>query len=422
MMGNRTALTLFVSIFLIIPLGTLPSVSMLKYSSFLTVISMFFMTFVVILRCAQKVGIKSGTIADPTPQLWNWSWEAFKAAPVIWYNSGFIFQAIPVLAPYPKQFTRPRMIAVMATVTFIVSALMISLGIPGYLTFFKQSNGNILTNYAIDDTLVGICRALVTVVVVCSYPLFNMPLRDSLFYLLRHLHDWTTGKITHTAEDDAAFAAAEADSPSSTTSSTPTTTATAPSPSSSHESTQESYSTNSEEHGEEMVTLDFDGSTATKSPTPTSSPGSPISPQPNNTMRTTTTNFQNNKTTRGDTEEAERAHKTHIYWMKCFIQTFVCWLAAFAIAYVIPDITVIIGFVASTFSPLYYFALPACVALTLPERTTSTKIGGYFLLCVCAYFIISGLGTYLLPKNVMYHALPSHSHTNATAALVCPLV
>lgn len=391
MLGNRTPLTLLVSLFFILPLGTLPSVSMLKYSSFLTVMSMVFMTFVVILRATQKVGVKSGTIPNATPDLWNWSWEAFRAAPVIWYNSGFIFQAIPVLAPSPKQFTRSRMLVVMAVVTFIVSALMISLGVSGYLTFFDHSNGNILTNYAIDDTLVGICRALVTVVVVCSYPLFNMPLRDSVFYLLRHLRDWNSGKITHTAEDDAAFAAAEADSSSH-----------ASTPPASHET----CSTTSEENtSEEMVRLDFNERTVEAISAET--PSAPVS---------------TSSSTAPSTEHTvhEQVPSGYKLWMRCFIQTFVCWIAAFTIAYVIPDITVIIGFVASTFSPFYYFALPACVALSLPERTTRTKVGGVFLLCACVYFVISGLGTYLLPKNIMYPPLPTSHYSNVTATLVAP--
>lgn len=372
-LSHRTPLIVLVSLLFIIPLGSLPSVNMLQYSSFLTFASLVFMTISIIIRYSQKVGSQPPNPPESPVVLWNWSWGVLKAIPIIWYNSGFIFQAIPVLVQRPKQFTHTRNAFIMTAVTLIVALLMTTLGIPGYLTFFDRSNGNILTNYSIDDPLIGICRALVTVVVVCSYPLFNMPLREALFYLFRQFKEYQASRSKTTPPTT--LAAPQSHSSSSTFSI--------------EERSPDTISTSSEDTSTsvdtEMVKLDFDANGVQ-----TQVPPVLLSETP---LETNVVNYQ-------------AASSPYAVWMRSFIQTFVCWVLAFTLAYVIPDITVVIGFVASTFSPVYYFALPGLVALSLPEKKTATRVGGYFLLALCALFIASGIGTYFLPKNIPTPALP----------------
>jgi len=364
-LAHRTPLIILVSVLFIVPLGSLPSVNMLQYSSFLTFASLVFMTISIIVRYSQKVGSQPPNPSESPVVLWNWSWGVLKAIPIIWYNSGFIFQAIPVLVQRPKQFTHTRNAFIMAAVTLIVALLMTTLGIPGYLTFFERSNGNILTNYAIDDPLIGICRALVTVVVVCSYPLFNMPLREALFYLFRQFKEYRANKSN---PSQLTLAAPQILSPSS--------------PFSSEDpNSPDTISTSSEDTSTstdaEMIKLDFDAKVQVPPVLFDEAP-----------LEVSVVNSQ------------QQANSAYAVWMRSFIQTFVCWILAFTLAYVIPDITVVIGFVASTFSPVYYFALPGLVALSLPEKKTATRVGGYFLLSLCALFIASGIGTYFLPKNI----------------------
>jgi amino acid permease len=314
----------------------------------------------------------------------------------------------------------------MATVTFVVAGLMIALGVPGYLTFFNRSNGNILTNYAIDDPLIGVCRALVTVVVVCSYPLFNMPLRDSLFYLQAQFIQFQARRRGLTSSSPALQASSSSSAPPHNSHSSPLY---------SDEMTIDTVSTSSDEATTstdvEMVRLDFDAISPSKAfsdleiahpshldlnAQPSLGTGS-IAIQNVVVMDTPRSIPSSNGTIEETISPTQEQNKTN--WMKSFVQTFVCWVLAFTLAYVIPDITVIIGFVASTFSPIYYFALPGIVALSLPEGRKATRIGGYFLLSLCAIFILSGLTTYFMPKNTVYPPLPSrHNATSSHTSTV----
>lgn len=412
MLGNRTALTLIISVIFIIPLGSLPSVSMLQYSSFLTVISMIFMTIVIIVRSSQHVGDVVGTEESHHPVLWNWSWEALRALPIVWYNSGFIFQAIPVLSQNERQFTQKRTIGIMAVVTSIVAGLMLALGLPGYMTFYDRTNGNLLTNYAIDDPLIGVCRALVTVVVVCSYPLFNLPLRESVFYLLGQVKAFQERQSAASAlalpatELSSVSSLGSLSSLSSSTDSDQSTKSSISgfaSPTSQDELLHSEYETTSEDnvhlpHTDSMVDLDLDGPRIHEIPDDANGPitipeAPPAPPQP-------------------DTQIEFQSQSLFAVYSRTVIQTIIAWALAFTLAYVIPDITIVISFVASTFSPIYYFCLPALVALSLPDKTNRTKMGAYMLFACCAIFLINGWGTYFLPKNVVSPALPSYNSTS----------
>lgn len=417
MLGNRTALTLLVSVIFIIPLGSLPSVSMLQYSSFLTVISLIFMTIAIIVRSGQHVGNVVGTEESHHPVLWNWSWEVLRAIPIVWYNSGFIFQAIPVLAGNERQFTQTRIMAIMGAVTFIVAGLMLSLGISGYMTFFDLTNGNVLTNYAIDDPLIGVCRTLVTVVVVCSYPLFNLPLRESVFYLLGQIKEFQARKSASSALAAAPVelsSVSSIGSMSSLSSSTDSDTSSRTgsgfmSPTSQDELVMHGeYDLSSGDnsrlpHSDSMVELDLDASRIHEIPDDSTGHISIPEALPSTLKSESVV----------DSKEFGNQSLFAVY-SRTVIQTIIAWALAFTVAYVIPDITVVISFVASTFSPIYYFCLPAIVALSLPDKTTRTKVGAYMLFVLCALFLFGGWGTYFLPKNVVSPALPS-SNSTATA-------
>lgn len=408
MLGNRTALTLIISVIFIIPLGSLPSVSMLQYSSFLTVISMVFMAIVVIVRSSQHVGDVVGTEESHHPVLWNWSWEALRALPIVWYNSGFIFQAIPVLSQNERQFTNKRTMGIMAVVTSIVAGLMLALGLPGYMTFYDRTNGNLLTNYAIDDPLIGVCRALVTVVVVCSYPLFNLPLRESVFYLLGQIKAFQERQSAASALALPATELSTVSSLSSLSSSTDSDSSKSAmsgfaSPTSHDELLHSEFETASEDnlhlpHSDSVVELDLDGPQIHEIPDDSAGPikipeASPVPRQ-------------------ADAQIEFQSQSLFAVYSRTVIQTIIAWALAFTLAYVIPDITIVISFVASTFSPVYYFCLPAFVALSLPDKTNRTKIGAYVLFACCALFLVDGWGTYFLPKNVVSPALPSYNSTS----------
>lgn len=438
MLGNRTALTILISILFIIPLGTMPSISMLRYSSFLTFLSMIFMTIAIVIRYNQQVGQISSVQENQGPVLWNWSWEALRAAPIVWYNSGFIFQAIPVLAQNDAQFTRNRIAAIMLVVTVIVSALMLTLGIPGYMTFFERTNGNVLTNYAMDDPLMGVCRALVTVVVVCSYPLFNLPLREALFYLFQQFQEWkqTRDALAASAKKVVDIPSHESDGSEigensskdalgmKSTTFNPNATHYASGDANESSSgyfssfSNDSYLTQehnlhsdtdgmSASNSEQMVRLDIDGSAeddAEIAQIPDDSLGPIVLPEPS--LR-----YQQTQVSDEEKVNLPISERPFAVYSRTFIQTFVTWIFAFTLAYVIPDITVVISFVASTFSPIYYFCLPAMVALSLPDKTSKTKMGAYLLFGCCALFLVAGWATYFLPKNVVSPALPSSPKT-----------
>lgn len=55
----------------------------------------------------------------------------------------------------------------------------------GFLTFGASSNGLILNNYSVSDTLMSISRIAVAVSVTCSYPLIFLGARDGLFDLFK---------------------------------------------------------------------------------------------------------------------------------------------------------------------------------------------------------------------------------------------
>jgi hypothetical protein len=308
------------------------------------------------------------------------------------------------LAANPAQFTTKRLIGIMGAVTAIVAVLMVSLGLSGYLTFFNNTNGNVLTNYSIDDPLIGVCRALVTVIVVCSYPLFNMPLRESLFYLFGQFKQYRANKSLGTAhvmsaepmEDLSKKGIISEDNSTSAWHSDDT----AQTHSASSDELNQGYETG------DTIKLDLDAIIGLQS-------GEDAIPE-NRDLETSTPPSQPESSTKAANISGDFVKESpYAVWMRSAIQTAVAWALAFSLAYVIPDITIVIGFVGSTFSPIYYFALPALVALSLPEGKKSTRIGAYFLFACCAYFLIAGFAAYALPKNKVTPPLPSFQNQTA---------
>lgn len=67
----------------------------------------------------------------------------------------------------------------------LCSVLYIIVGVLGYATFGDTVKGNILESYP-NDTIIGIARLAISLLVAVSYPLMCKPARDSALSLLRN--------------------------------------------------------------------------------------------------------------------------------------------------------------------------------------------------------------------------------------------
>jgi len=177
--ANRIFATIFISVVFIFPLALQKKINNLRFSSTLSVICLTFIIFVVILRCSQHIH------ELPNHQIKYFGDKSIlQAIPLVI----FAFRCHTALPPIYKELKDNQETWRIKSVIFLsllmCSILYYSNAIFGYLTFFETTKGNILNNYAQDDVLANVARALLTAVMVCHYPMVAYCCRSAFDHFL----------------------------------------------------------------------------------------------------------------------------------------------------------------------------------------------------------------------------------------------
>jgi amino acid permease len=169
--------TLVVTLIVFYPLSALKSIHSLRITSFLAIVGIVFLLVCVFLRAFQF--ISSNGFSSQLKLVDSNIQNVFEAIPIILF--AYVFH--PSVFPVWSEMKDKGKFGISAAiyVSIIIGGLIyISVGIFAYLTFYDQTQGNILLNY-IGDPLMFIAKLGYTAVVAFSYPIMSYPLRYTSF-------------------------------------------------------------------------------------------------------------------------------------------------------------------------------------------------------------------------------------------------
>lgn len=191
----RTPVLLGITVVVLLPLCLLKDLSMLAYTSLLGSAGLLYTLGFMALRFEDGSYAPGGRFYESQKPEFQ---QSFLGAPgsfhidpintpilVCLLSTAFIAHYnAPRFYEQLKDRSVPRFDAVV-TASFAVSILFfMGFMLVGYLTFGKNSQGNILNNYSAEDPLASIARLAVGLSVVFTYPLAFTGLRDGLTSLL----------------------------------------------------------------------------------------------------------------------------------------------------------------------------------------------------------------------------------------------
>jgi len=179
---DRRVVALIISIIGIIPLASLKNFNSLRFSSTLAIVSVAFTVFVVIFRSSQHLPLSPE--AKSEIKYFNFELELFDALPLISFAFGCHMQLIPIFGELKDNHLPYRGNWVIVCTNLVCIVLYSLTGTFGYLNFPTSEEGNVLKNYADNDVLVNVARAVLCFVIVCHYPPSNYCCRAALEYLI----------------------------------------------------------------------------------------------------------------------------------------------------------------------------------------------------------------------------------------------
>jgi len=179
--SSRVAVTIAVSVVGILPLASLKNFNSLRFSSTLAIISVSFTVFVIMFRSAREFPLTEYTKEHIT--YFNYGMGIFDALPLISFAFGCHMQMIPIFNELKDNHEPKKGNAVILSTSAVCLTLYTITAIFGYLQFPTNVEGNILKNYADNDVLVNVARAMLCFVIVCHYPPSNYCCRAALDYL-----------------------------------------------------------------------------------------------------------------------------------------------------------------------------------------------------------------------------------------------
>jgi len=179
--ANRIATSLIISVLFILPLALQRKMHHLRFSSTLSIFCVTYIVFIIIYKSTgylKDVKDKDILYAN-TANIEPFSGIALMSFAL---NCHFSMPLIYVELKYNQIVWRIQAI-VIATMT-ICGILYCTTAIFGYLSFLGDVKDNILLNYANDDGIVNSARILLTLVMICHFPVVSFSCRSALDYLL----------------------------------------------------------------------------------------------------------------------------------------------------------------------------------------------------------------------------------------------
>ncbi|EDQ89351.1 uncharacterized protein MONBRDRAFT_37064 [Monosiga brevicollis MX1] len=132
-----------------------------------------YLVVVVVMRSRESIIEGPGEDAN----FFNLSESVFRALPIVTlaYTCQMNLFSLVTTLHNP---TRRRVRNVTTAALTVCMLIYIIVGVFGYLTFFEETQGNVLLNYEVDDKFVMVGRLGVALVVLCSFPLMMHPCGD----------------------------------------------------------------------------------------------------------------------------------------------------------------------------------------------------------------------------------------------------
>lgn len=173
----RTYVILVMGVVILLPLSFIRNLHSLRFTSAISLLSIFYTIFLLCFSlCHHVTPISQGL------RVWDGSVCTFSSVAIMnvlftaHYNGPRFYQEL-------KDRSLPRFAKTVAGAMAMAFAVYATMGIVGYLRFGNESLGNILNNFAVNDTYAIVARLVLAVGVSCSFPLCFHAIRTSIFTL-----------------------------------------------------------------------------------------------------------------------------------------------------------------------------------------------------------------------------------------------
>jgi amino acid permease len=165
-----------VTLLVIYPLALLPRINALRFTSVAAVVCVLYLVVVICVKSGMQIAddFDSSRIVYGTASL-----NMFQAFPIITFAFSFHMTLFNIQAA----MQRPGRILMVVLMSMLSAGLLyIVVGMFGYLSFFEETNENVLLNYE-NDIAVTVGKFALALVMCFSFPLLHYPLRESILNL-----------------------------------------------------------------------------------------------------------------------------------------------------------------------------------------------------------------------------------------------
>ena len=161
----------------VLPLACLRKLDSLKFSSSLAMLGVFYLVLLIVVRGIQL--LSQGSLAQCLERegcfsLWKVTIATTNSIPIITLAFSCQMNFFTILAELHHP-TFQRMTSVNVRATTICFFVYLIVSVFGYLSFYDATRGNILLNFATDDTLANIGRVAMVLVITTSFPMMSHP-------------------------------------------------------------------------------------------------------------------------------------------------------------------------------------------------------------------------------------------------------
>jgi len=173
-------IVLCVTAVLVMPLSCLRYINLLRFTSLAALVAVFYIMVAIIYRSGESILEHGWKCNDHGCMSYaNFDLDFFRAVPIICFAFTCQMNVFSIFSEL-KNPTRGRMLGTGVGSLAVSGFVYLLIAVFGYLTFFGETQGNILLNYAIDDPLFIVARIALSLILFLSYPLMAHPLVNSL--------------------------------------------------------------------------------------------------------------------------------------------------------------------------------------------------------------------------------------------------
>jgi len=177
-----------VAVVIMLPLSALKRMDSLRFTSMIAIVCIIYLVTVIMVRSCSYLRQQGVNTQDL--YLFKFSVEIFTVLPIIGFAFTFHMQIFPIMIEMKDQ----KQIHPAINVSVIIcSVCYLTVGIFGYLHFYKDTQDNILKNYLDADIVVDIGKVALFFIMCFSYPLLSYTARivfDELAFKLQPTPRW----------------------------------------------------------------------------------------------------------------------------------------------------------------------------------------------------------------------------------------